>query len=137
VNEDREVVVVDEFYGAVLFVLEAGGVQIHLDQKNAGDLRDELNKFLGVDKQDAGRLEPASTWYVGQVIPKGSESPDMPVGSRVQDSSEYRDIAVKREDGLWEWIKVLGSLDVAKSSDPFNWSYFKDDFDWTILQVGK
>lgn len=133
-NEDREVVVVGEFYGAILFVIEAGGTHIHLDKENARKLRDELNEFLGVDKQYAGRLEPASPWYVGQVFKAGSNEPhELPVGSQLQDDSPYEDIMEKTDDG-WEWVKVLG----ASPSEPrnLNWDNWKNDWDYTLIKLG-
>lgn len=133
-NEDREVVVVDEFYGAVLFVLEAGGVQIHLDQKNARDLRDELNKFIGADKVDAGQLEPTSPWYVGQVFKAGSNEPyEIPVGSRLRDSSPYKDILEKTPNG-WKWVTLLGR--VREEPVSLNWDRWKYESDYTLIKLG-
>jgi hypothetical protein len=135
---DKEVVVVGEFTAAVLFVIEAGGSHIYLDEDNARRLRDDLNQFLGVDKQDASRLEPASPWYVGQVFPKGSIEPDsLPVGSQIKDHSNYQDIMEKTEEG-WKWIKVLGSVERAKEATaPLNWDTWKDDSKYTLIRLGR
>lgn len=137
-SEDREIVVLGEFHGAILFVIEAGGTHIHLDRENALLLRDELNEYLGVGKQHAGRLEPASPWYVGQVFKAGSNDPhDLPVGSQLQDASFYRDIMEKTEKG-WKWIKVLGTTPSEENSfKTLDWDDWKDDFEYTLIRLGR
>lgn len=137
--EDREVTVAQEFTTEVLFVIATGSAaSIYLDEPTALSLRDELNKFLGVGKQHAGRLEPASHWYVGQVFKAGSNDPhDLPVGSQLQDASGYNDIMEKTEKG-WKWIKVLGTTPSEENSfKTLDWDHWKNDWDYTLIRLGR
>jgi hypothetical protein len=124
VSED--VVLGAELGTGVFFTLYAEGVMILLDRSGAAKLRDELNEFLGADKQ-------ASGWKVGDLIPKGSDEPDLPIGSKIKDNSEYGDIAVRTEGG-WRWATVMGSANDERV--PWRWRLFANDFNFTVVEIG-
>lgn len=121
----------DTVEAGVFFVLGVGEETALLDQDSARRLRDDLNEFLGADKQPGAET---AGYKVGDVIPSNSKEPDLPMGSLVQDDSDYQDIAKRVETG-WVWVKVLGKRH--EGPDPvWNWEYF-NEFNWKVLRVGE
>lgn len=123
----EEVVIADEVQAGVFFVLSLDSMVALLSKEAARGLRDDLNKFIGDDKS-ANVL-----WKVGDLIPRGSEEPDLPIGSKIKDDSEYGDIAV-RTDGGWKWVTVLGGVNDERC--PWKWNLFANDFTFTVVKIG-
>lgn len=116
----------DVVESGVMFVLGVGKSVAHLDEENARLLRDDLNRFLGEDKQPSNCL-----WNVGDRIESCSDEPDLPVGSIIKDHSVYNDRAVRTADG-WRWQTLLGS----PSGKDFEWEQWQEQ-SWTVISVGK
>lgn len=126
----EEVIIVDEVVGDTMFVLRLDSCIALFDQDNARLLRDNLNEFLGMDKQPGNIL-----WKVGDEIAHFSQEPDLPIGSQITDSSTYKDKAERTEDG-WMWLTLLGNIHKANDKDPWPWEAWNEQA-WTVTRVGK
>jgi len=109
----EEVLVVDKVESGVFFLLSLDSTLALLDQENARGLRDDLNEFLGADKE-----EPS----VRAVLGCGSDEPNLPLGTVVIDNEG--DLVMKVEGG-WKWIRIGGRQVDYPST--YSWEYLTNE----------
>lgn len=120
----EEVVIVSEVQSGTFFVLTLDSTVALLDKENARGLRDDLNKFLGADKQPG---------YVvtGITFPSGCAEPDLPVGTRFVDNTEEKDIVIKTGPSKYKWLTKWGAP--VDTSIEYDWEFFNETWDLTVI----
>lgn len=106
---------------------------VSLNRAEAEDLLARLARKL--DMAVSKLSNPNCLWKAGDRIPEHSPEPNLPEGSRIQDDSPYKDIAVRVGDG-WEWETMLGSRQEVGDRPAWRWSSWEEQA-WTVLSVGK
>lgn len=113
-----------EVDAAVMFVLGVGNSVAHLDKENARLLRDDLNEFLGADKQ---KTDPDAV-TIGISFPRYCDEPDLPVGTKLLDDEGDTLIRV---DGGWSWHTVEGVY--PWDGDVHPWSTVSREHSFTVI----
>lgn len=117
----EEVIIADTIETGVVFVISIEGVQAHLHHDAARVLRDELNEFLGADKQPG---------TIGITFPRGTDEPALPIGTRLIDNEG--DVVERVEDG-WKWVQIDG--DKVSRPSVYSWDTITNEYEHKWFQV--
>lgn len=121
----EDVVLGSEIETGVFFTMYTDGVLTLLDKEGARKLRDELNEFLGEDKQIT---------KVGIQFPAGCDEPDVPVGTQLEDNTG--DILEKMSNNPdkknWRWVQLNGQWE-SRAGTCYTWDFVQDNYSFTVV----